>query len=77
MNRQNFEFVVTKTGPASDLPKLAYSPKEAAEVVSLSRAFLYNEWSAGRGPKKIKIGRRTLITDEALREWLRSLQHAD
>ena len=54
--------------------KLAYSINEAAEVCSLSRAFIYAEWQAGRGPRKVKVGKRTLITDESLRSWLRSLE---
>lgn len=57
------------------LSKLAYSIKEAAEVSGLSRAFLYNEWKEGRGPSRLKAGKRTLITDESLRSWLRSLEY--
>lgn len=58
------------------LPKVAYSIEEAAEVTSLSRAFIYAEWQAGRGPTRAKVGKRTIITDESLRSWLRSLEHA-
>jgi predicted DNA-binding transcriptional regulator AlpA len=58
----------------SSLHKLAYSIYEAAEVSGLSRAFIYAEWQAGRGPRKVKAGKRTLILDEALRSWLRSLE---
>lgn len=61
----------------SDLPKVAYSIDEAAVVTSLSRAFIYAEWQAGRGPNKVKIGKRTLITDESLRSWLRSLEYKE
>lgn len=56
------------------LSKLAYSINEAAEVSGLSRAFLYAEWKEGRGPNRLKAGKRTLITDESLRSWLRSLE---
>jgi predicted DNA-binding transcriptional regulator AlpA len=56
-----------------ELPKLAYSINQAAEAVGLSRAFIYAEWQAGRGPQKLKAGKRTLISDESLRSWLRSL----
>jgi len=55
-------------------PKLAYSIEEAAEVTGLSRAFIYAEWQAGRGPRKAKVGKRTLILDESLRSWLKSLE---
>lgn len=61
----------------SALPKLAYSIEEAAVVTSLSRAFIYAEWQAGRGPSKVKVGKRTLITDESLRSWLRSLEYKE
>jgi hypothetical protein len=54
--------------------KLAFSVEEAAKVCGLSRAFIYAEWKAGRGPKKYKAGYRTLITAEALIAWLRSLE---
>ena len=58
---------------AAALPKLAYSIEEAAVVTSLSRAFIYAEWQAGRGPSNVNVGQRTLITDESLRSGLRSL----
>jgi excisionase family DNA binding protein len=49
-------------GPAA--PKLAYAVDEAAELVSCSRAHLYNEIKAGRLPS-VLIGhsRRILHTD--------------
>jgi predicted DNA-binding transcriptional regulator AlpA len=60
----------------TNLPKLAYSIDEAAEVSGLSRTFIYAEWQAGRGPRKIKAGKRTLIMADALRSWLCSLESA-
>lgn len=54
--------------------KLAYSITEAAEISGLSRTFFYMEWQAGRGPRKVKAGKRTLILDESLHAWLRSLE---
>ena len=59
----------------SELTKLAYSVTDAAKATGLSRTFIYAEWQAGRGPRKVKAGRRTLITAEALASWLRSLEH--
>jgi hypothetical protein len=59
---------------AMDLHKLAYSIDEAARLSGLSRAFIYAEWHAGRGPKRIKAGKRTLIMADALRAWLRALE---
>lgn len=60
--------------PATEANQLAYSIAQAAKVSALSRAFIYKEWLAGRGPRKTKIGRRTVITREALQAWLRSLE---
>jgi len=57
-----------------ELPKLAYSISQAAEASGLSRAFIYAEWQAGRGPRKVKAGKRTLIMVDALRSWLASLE---
>lgn len=55
--------------------KLAYSITEAAEISGLSRTFIYAEWQAGRGPRRVKAGKRTLILDQSLHSWLRSLEH--
>jgi len=41
----------------------------------ISRAFLYKLWQQGKGPAKIKLGRRTLITRAAASEWILSLEH--
>ncbi len=57
-----------------ELPKIAYSINEAAEASGLSRAFIYAEWQAGRGPRKVKAGKRTLIMVDALRSWITSLE---
>ena len=38
---------------------------------SISRAFLYELWEIGKGPARMRIGRRTLISAEAATEWRR------
>ena len=53
---------------------LAYSVPEAARLCGISRAFLYSEIKKGRGPKLTKIGRRSLISHEALIAWLAELE---
>ncbi len=58
----------------AELPRIAYSINEAAEASGLSRAFIYAEWHAGRGPPRVKVGKRTLIMVDALRSWLASLE---
>jgi len=57
-----------------NLPKaepLAVSPSEAARLAGLGRTTIYNALGSGR-LKSIKIGKRRLITIEALRAWLLS-----
>lgn len=51
---------------------IAYSIEAAAEVSHTGRTKLYAEIKAGR-LKALKLGARTLITAEALSEWLNSL----
>jgi len=63
-------------GPKSSLnsQKHAFGVNEACHLCGFSRGWLYLEWKAGRGPARIKIGRRTLIRAEALEQWLKSLE---
>lgn len=52
-----------------NLPRVAYRPREAAEVTSLSLRFLYYAIQQKDLPT-IRVGRCRLITEKALREWL-------
>ncbi|WP_407668196.1 helix-turn-helix domain-containing protein [Novosphingobium rosa] len=49
----------------TDLPKIAYSIKEACQVSSLGRTTLYSHIAAGR-LRAVRIGGRTVIPAEAL-----------
>ena len=40
----------------------------------ISRGTFYKLVNEGRGPKAIKIGRRTLISTEAAEEWRRRME---
>ena len=51
----------------------AYSPAEFADAHRISRATLYKLWAEGRGPRRVKVGRRTLIPGEAAAEWRQRL----
>jgi excisionase family DNA binding protein len=51
---------------------MAYSVDAAAKASHIGRTKLYEEIKAGR-LKVRKFGRRTLITAEALSEWLNAL----
>jgi len=52
-----------------NLPRVAYRPREAAEVTGLSVRFLYYAIQQKDLPT-IRVGRCRLITENALREWL-------
>lgn len=57
-----------------NIPKFAFSIDEFCRAHSLSRATLYNEWAAGRGPRKMKVGQRTLISLEAATDWRHDME---
>ena len=42
----------------------------------MSRRLLYQLWSEGRGPRVMKVGRRTLISAEAAAEWRKQMEEA-
>ena len=50
-----------------------FTIQQFVEVYKISRTSLYFAWKQGRGPKRIKIGRRTLIPVRAADEWLQGL----
>ena len=52
-----------------NLPRVAYRPREAAEVTGLSLRFLYYAIQQKDLPTS-RVGRCRLITEKALREWL-------
>jgi len=52
-----------------NLPRVAYRPREAAEVTGLSLRFLYYAIQHKDLPT-VRVGRCRLITEKALREWL-------
>jgi predicted DNA-binding transcriptional regulator AlpA len=41
----------------------------------ISRSFLYKLIAEGRGPRLLKLGRRTLISSEAAAEWRARMEH--
>lgn len=52
-----------------NLPRVAYRPREAAEVTGLSLWFLYYAIQQKDLPT-VQVGRCRLITEKALRDWL-------
>jgi excisionase family DNA binding protein len=59
------------TSSASKSEPMAVSPGEAARLAGLGRTTIYGALGSG-ALKSIKIGKRRLITVEALRAWLLS-----
>jgi excisionase family DNA binding protein len=53
-------------------PKLAYSIKESSALLGVGVTKLYAEIKTGN-IRACKFGKRTLITAEALAEWLNAL----
>jgi excisionase family DNA binding protein len=52
-----------------DLLRLAVSPGEAARISGLGRTTLYAAIGSG-ALRSLKVGKRRLITIEALKDWL-------
>lgn len=65
--------------PSEDRAKLhpdppVYSVPAFCEAHGISRGYLYQLWTEGRGPRRTKLGRRTLITGEAAARWRRRME---
>ena len=56
---------------AGTLQPLAVSPSEAARMMSIGRTMLYAEIGSAR-LRSAKIGKRRLITIEAIKDWLKA-----
>jgi excisionase family DNA binding protein len=55
------------------IERIAVSPSEAARLAGIGRTRLYEAIGSG-SLRSLKIGKRRLITVEALREWLGRLE---
>ena len=51
-----------------------YSVPAFCQAHGISRGYLYELWKAGSGPRRTKLGRRTLISGEAAVEWRRQME---
>lgn len=55
--------------------KHAHSVDEFCHQHGISRGLLYKLWRTGRGPITMKkIGKRTLISEEAAEKWRRRME---
>lgn len=52
--------------------RLAYSPREAAKLCGIGLTTLYAERKAGRLRTR-KLGRKTIVTADAIQDWLAAL----
>jgi hypothetical protein len=60
---------MTKNSEHGDQVKLGYSINEYCAGVGISRGTLYNLWRRGEGPRRMKIGCRTIISTAAAADY--------
>ena len=53
----------------SEVTRQAYTVEEFCEAHRISRAMFYVLQAQNKGPRIMKVGRRTLISEEAAKEW--------
>lgn len=61
--------------PPSTNERLAVSPAEAARLAGVGRTTLYEALGSG-ALRSLKIGKRRLITIDALKDWLCAAEEA-
>jgi predicted DNA-binding transcriptional regulator AlpA len=49
--------------------RLASSVEDFCRDHGISRTHLYQLWKDGKGPRRMALGRRTLVSQEAAAEW--------
>jgi excisionase family DNA binding protein len=59
-------------GAAPFFDRFAYSIEETARITSVGRTAVYEEIKAGR-LRACKVGRRTVVIADDIRQWLASL----
>lgn len=58
------------------VPQSAYTTTQFADAHHIGRTHLYALIKAGKGPRLMKLGRRTLISVEAAADWRRQMEAA-
>lgn len=56
------------------MPKHAFTVDEFCQLHGVSRGTFYNLLKDGRGPVIMKIGARTLVSEEAATAWRRRME---
>lgn len=59
--------------PHSSLPPIMHDLRDVSRRTNLGRTFLYDKIKKGQ-LKVLKAGRRTLVTEESLRDFIRTLE---
>ncbi len=59
--------------PNCSLPTLLHDLRDVSRSTNLGRTFLYEQIKKGQ-LKVLKAGRRTLVTEESLRDFIRALE---
>ena len=57
--------------------KQTYSVTEFCQEHGISRGLFYQVLREGRGPRIMKVGKRTLVSQEAAEEWRRRMEAPD
>ena len=60
----------------SAICKKAFSIDEFCSTHGISRAMFYKILKEGTGPRTMRVGSRTLISDEASTDWRRQMEAA-
>lgn len=54
-------------------PRINYMVREVCALGNFSKSYLYLLWQEGKGPRRFKLGRKTLVRAEDFHAWLDSL----
>lgn len=64
----------TRTETAAPVQRAAFSVDEFCTAHTITKPLFYKLLKAGRGPKIMKCGTRTLISIEAAADWRRQME---
>lgn len=60
----------------SSHPQVVFDVRTFCAVHKISRSFFYKLLAEGRGPRLLKLGKRTLVSAEAAAEWRARMEKA-
>jgi predicted DNA-binding transcriptional regulator AlpA len=65
----------TQSAAEPPRPRLALNIREFCEAHNLSESFYYKLKKQHEGPREMKVGKRTLVSQEAAAEWRRAREN--